>query len=196
LKSCNLWLQRKECSDILADITDSRVWKDVTASLSPDRNPTNMLGLLINIDWFQPHKHVAYSVGVIYGVIINLPRSIRYKDENVIIIGIIPGPHEPKKHVNSYLGPLVNELLQLQSGLWFPTPVVKQFVKCVVMCLSSDIPATRKAAGFVGHNAVKACSRCLKNFPRVNDHTDCSGFNRELWPPRTYSIHCESHTRD
>lgn len=61
----------------------------------------------------------------------------------------------------SYLGPLVNELLQLQSGQWFPTPVGQQFVKCVVMCLSSDIPATRKAAGFVGHNAMKACSRYL-----------------------------------
>ena len=27
-------------------------------------------------------------------------------------------------------------------------------------------------AGFVGYNARKACSRCLKPFPRVGDHTD------------------------
>ena len=63
------------------------------------------------------------------------------------------------------------------------------------MCISSDIPATRKAAGFVGHGAAKACSRCLKEFPRVNDRTDCSGFNRDLWPPRTHSIHCEQAYR-
>ena len=131
---------------------------------------TNLIGLLINIDWFQPFKHISYSVGVIYAVIINLPRSMRYKDENVVIIGIIPGPHEPKTHINSYLGPFVNELQQPQYGQWFETPFGKQFIRCILMCLSSDIPATRKAAGFVGHNARKACSRCLKNFERVDDH--------------------------
>ena len=77
----------------------------------------NILGLLVNVDWFQPYKHVAYSVGVIYAVIINLPRCIRFKDENVIIIGVIPGSKEPKKHINSYIGPLVSELLQLQQGI-------------------------------------------------------------------------------
>lgn len=73
----------------------------------------------------------------------------------------------------------------------FSTSGGQQFVKCVVLCLSSDIPATRKAAGFVGHNAKKACSHCLKNVPRVNDHMDCSGFDRAMWPPRTHSTHCE-----
>ena len=97
--------------------------------------------------------------------------------------------------MNSYLGPLVSELLELQSDQWFSTSVGQQFVKCVLMCLASNIPATRKAAGFVGHGAAKACSRCLKEFPRVNDRTDCSGFNRDLWPPRTHSIHCEQAYR-
>ena len=46
---------------------------------SPDRTLTNTLGLLLNADWFQLYKqvHVAYSVGVIYAVIVNLPRSFR-----------------------------------------------------------------------------------------------------------------------
>lgn len=64
-------------------------------------------------------------------------------------------------------------------------------MQCVVTCLSSDIPATRKVAGFVGHNARKACSRCLKTFPRVGDHTDCLGFDRDTWPKRNHTIHCE-----
>ena len=37
-----------------------------------------------------------YSVGVIYLSLNNLPRSLRYRRENVIIVGIIPGPSEPK----------------------------------------------------------------------------------------------------
>ena len=114
---------------------------------------------------------------------------MRYKEENVIIVGVIPGPHEPKKHINSYLGPLVSELLELYSGAWFSTSIGKQFVRCVLMCLSSDIPATRKAAGFLGHNANKACSRCLKSFPKVGDSLDCSGFERESWPVRTDVVH-------
>ena len=57
----------------------------------------------MNVDWFQPFKHIAYSVGVIYAVIINLPRVMCYKKENVMIIGVIPGPKEPNKQINSYL---------------------------------------------------------------------------------------------
>ena len=72
------------------------VWKEMMSLLSPDRSPTNIVGLLVNVDWFQPYKHVAYSVGVIYAVVTNLPRSICCKDENVITVGIIPGPKEPK----------------------------------------------------------------------------------------------------
>ena len=56
---------------------------------SEGRKPNNILGLLMNVDWFQPYKDISYSVGVIYAVIINLPRNIRYSEENVMIIGII-----------------------------------------------------------------------------------------------------------
>ena len=143
----------------MGDITDGNV---LMSSMSPDKEPSNILGLLINIDWFQPYK------------------DISYKEEYVIIIGIIPGPREPKKHINSYLGPLVSELLELYCGAWFSTSIGKQFVRCVLMCLSSDITATRKAV------ANKACSRCLKSFPKVGDTLD---FERESSPVRTDVIH-------
>lgn len=51
--------------------------------------------LMLNVDWFRPYKHTVYSVGVIYLVIQNLPWTLRFKPE-IIIVGIIPGPHEPK----------------------------------------------------------------------------------------------------
>lgn len=68
---------------------------------------------------------------------------------------------------------------ELYAGQWFMTPAGNQFVKCMLVCLSSDIPATRKTAGFVGHNTFKACSH-LKHFPRVGDQSDYSRFNRAL----------------
>ena len=66
-------------------------------------------GLLLNIDWFQPYKYTTSSVGVMYLTVLNLPRSVRYKRENVIIVGIIPGPNEPSHNIDSYLQPLVDD---------------------------------------------------------------------------------------
>ena len=37
-----------------------------------------------------------------YVSILNLPREERYTVEN-ILVGVLPGPHEPKKTMNSYL---------------------------------------------------------------------------------------------
>lgn len=46
---------------------------------------------MMNIDWFQPFKNRNdYSLGVIYFAILNLPRHIRYRSENIIIAGLIP----------------------------------------------------------------------------------------------------------
>ena len=94
-------------------------------------NPNNLC-LKLNLDWFNPFKHVQYSVGVIYFVIENLPRTDRYKLENIIIISCIPGTKEPKKHINTYLKPVVDELLELWHG------------RCALTCITCDLPATRK----------------------------------------------------
>lgn len=70
----------------------------------------------LNVDWFQPFKHTQHSVGIMYLAVQNLPRKERFLAENMIV-GIIPGPHEPSKHINSFLHPLVQELKQLWGGV-------------------------------------------------------------------------------
>ena len=62
------------------------------------------IGFLLNVDWYQPFKFTTYSVGVIFLAILNLPRELRYKPENVILCGIIPGPHEPDLTINRTFG--------------------------------------------------------------------------------------------
>ena len=57
-----------------------------------------------------------YSVGVIYLCLNNLPRTLRYKRENIIIVGIIPGPSEPKLIMDSYIMPLVQDLKEFGLG--------------------------------------------------------------------------------
>ncbi len=65
---------------------------------------------MLNVDWFQPFSHTIYSVGVIYLTVMNLPHHIRTKRENIILVGIIPGPAEPKHDINTFLKPLIEEL--------------------------------------------------------------------------------------
>jgi hypothetical protein len=62
------------------------------------------------------------------------------------------------------------------------TPQGPQKVRAALICNSSDVPACRKVAGFVGHAALKACSRCLKSFPTgsFGEKADYSGFNTSM----------------
>ena len=39
-------------------------------------------------------------------------------------------------------------------------------VVAALLCVAADIPTTRKACGFVGHSANRACSKCFKLFTR------------------------------
>ena len=139
--------------------------------------------------------HIDYSVGVIYLVIQNLPRNLRYRKENIILIGLIPGPREPKLSINSFLHPLVAELKELWSGVQFEcphNPLRRVTIRAALTCCSCDIPATRKLCGFVGHSAKRGCSKCSKLFPslRHNENKrDYSGFDRDEWPTRDLIQH-------
>lgn len=197
LTLCDHWRNgRQEVPDgVLADIYDGSVWKDFNSNKYNNylKTPGNLL-LGCNVDWFQPFVRTVYSVGVLYLVVLNLPRNVRYKVENVIIVGIIPGPKEPKLTMNSFIGPLVNELNSACKGWCIPTkhPVLKSVVvRLCIGCITCDIPATRKLCGFLGHSATLGCNKCLKKFLRVEggDKRDYSGFNRSEWEFRTKLTH-------
>ena len=107
-------------------------------------------------------------------------------------MGVIPGPHEPKGNINSYLKPLVKELKELWTGVVMPTASGTQvLVRAALMCVSCDTPASRKVSGFVGHNAFRACSRCLKPFPTESfgQKADFTGTDRSTWAKRFISSH-------
>lgn len=67
----------------------------------------------------------------------------------------------------------------------------KTIVRAALICTSCDIPATRKVSGFVGQNAYRACSRCLKAFPteEFGQKADFTGTDRTEWEPRTIEAH-------
>ena len=180
MKSCELWRLRKN-QPAFCDIYDGQVWKDFQyINGSPFLAAPNNLALMLNIDWFRPFKHTPYSVGAIYLVVTNLPRSERFKKENVILAGIVPGPSEPPLHMNSYLKPLVDELNELwEKGIQVASPDIPHPVtlKAALVCAACDIPACRKVLGFCGHMSKRGCSKCTKAFSYNNDKIDFGGFS-------------------
>ena len=68
---------------------------------------------------------------------------------------IIPCPTEPKLHINAFLLPIVEELLLFWNGQALSEGGKDAFYKIAPLCISSDIPATRKSCGFMAYNALK-----------------------------------------
>ncbi|KAG9270975.1 hypothetical protein AMEX_G13841 [Astyanax mexicanus] len=195
IESCERWREREVKEGMYTDVYDGQIWKQfMYVQGRPFLAEANNMGLMLNVDWFQPYKSIHDSVGVMYLVVMNLPREERFKEENIIVAGIIPGPHEPKKHINGFLNVLVGDLCKLWHGQYLKDSSLmgKQLYRAAILCLASDIPAARKTGGFLGHMATKGCSKCLKDFLRTSDNKVCyAGFNDESWPSRNHRDHCE-----
>ena len=117
---------------------------------------------------------------------------MRFKAENIILVGIMPGPHEPSYTINSYLTPLVLELQKAwTSGFNVATPLgIRVTVRLALSCVACDIPASRKVSRFLSHNALLGCNKCMKVFPtRPNGGRDFSGYNEGNWIRRSGAIH-------
>eukprot|EP00733_Pompholyxophrys_punicea_P000930 Pompholyxophrys_punicea_v1_NODE_375_length_2103_cov_7.343750.p1 type:complete len:228 gc:universal NODE_375_length_2103_cov_7.343750:1306-623(-) len=147
----------------LRDIVDGRVWSSPEWSgyLSDSQN----LALMLNFDFFSPFEtRTRYSVGFLYLTVLNLKRQSRYKRENVIFLGVIPGPSEPKLHINGYLQYLVEDLIELDKSI--PVKYTGQVfsldlrVRARLFCISADLPAIRKVLAFMSCNADAGCSKC------------------------------------
>ena len=152
----------------------------------------NNICLSLNIDWFNPFDESPYSAGAIYLVVLNLPRTERYQLKNLILVGIIPGPKEPKR-MNPFLNPLVKELNELYNNGFVvrnhSTLVCKfRAMLCLVTC---DLPATRKVCGYLSFNAEYGCSKCLKQFltDSFGQKPNYGGYDYQHWPLRDYSTH-------
>lgn len=162
---CNHWCTRTQHPNTLADVYDGRIWKEFESVFQQ----TWTLGLMFNIDWFQPFTHTVASVGAIYLTVMNLPRHMRSKRENFILVGIIPGPSEPTHDINTFLQPLIDELLLFWNGSGVSMKIavpsgsnIEKKVKCALLCVSCDLPAIRKTCGFLSYSAALGCSKCKK----------------------------------
>ena len=67
-------------------------------------------------------------------------------------------------------------------------------VRAALLCTACDIPASWKVSGFVGHNALHGCSKCLKMFVTASfgEKPDYTGFHRTLWELRSKESHYQN----
>ena len=75
----NKWASRDHENSLMSDIYDGEIWKTFPSStdnsaqfFTPDTTDSH-LGIMINLDWFQPFNSTSYSTGAIYDVICNCP---------------------------------------------------------------------------------------------------------------------------
>ena len=91
----------------------------------------------------------------------NLPPHIRTHLCNLICIGIIPGPQQPKD-LTSFLTPLDDEAAKLAYGIpTFDTKEKTQFVlHAYIIFKLGDIIVIEKFLNIKGHNAIFPCRSC------------------------------------
>jgi hypothetical protein len=116
------------------------------------------------LDWFQPFDGTIHSTGVLYAAIGNLPRDVRFKRNNILILGLLPGPDEVSLHkINHYLAPIIDELKSLWEGVTLNRTYECQEgkrIRAALVLVSCDIPAARKICGHI--SALVSCHRCEK----------------------------------
>ena len=178
------------------DIWDGRILQ--TFLMDPDgrtkallKNRMN-LALLLYLDFFNPFQRAVYSCGALYISVLNIPKSQRYKAKWSMLIGLIPGPSEPEGHINTYLSPIVDDLITLYAGIQirsFGSKVI--FSRSLLLPVLADIPASRKVSQYKSHKADLPCDKCRFQAVREKGTRGASGkmsfYTSQNLPNRTDS---------
>ncbi|KAJ8481557.1 hypothetical protein ONZ45_g15275 [Pleurotus djamor] len=100
----------------------------------------------------------------------NLPPEVRFHLINILCIGVIPGPKKPKDF-DSFVWPLVKELLQLALGVRsFDILSNEVFaLRAYLVLVFGDIPAVSMVMRIKGHNGVHPCRMCKIRGLRIPD---------------------------
>lgn len=139
----------------------------------------------LNMDGFNPfgnkHGGTTASTGAIYMVCLNLPPHLRHRVENIFLVSIIPGPHEPSLvEINELLRPLVDDLLRFwKKGVYYSQTYKYdrgRLVRCALIPVICDLPAARQMMAFASHASRHFCCYC-----GLDSH-DMENLDVEKWP--------------
>ncbi|OAD73074.1 hypothetical protein PHYBLDRAFT_71592 [Phycomyces blakesleeanus NRRL 1555(-)] len=151
------WNTELKIVNTMCDIYNKAMWKKLkdASGILFVACPHSLM-LILNIDWFQLFNGVSYSSGAIYLV---------FKPENTILVGLMPGPKEPRcEEIDNYLKLMVDKIKQLYIGMRVPT------YEC-------------PSGANVSHNSTCACYKYTTQFLRLpnTNQVDFSRFDYSLW---------------
>ena len=141
----------------------------------------------LSIDWFNPRGNKAAgkstSIGSIVMACLNLPPSLRYKSENLFLVGIIP--KEPSvEEVEHYMEHIVDMLNRSwRHGTKFDCTENSdcgRTERSMLAVIVTDLVAIRKVTGVASHSSkLFFCSFCGLAKANINN------LDRMTWPTRT-----------
>jgi hypothetical protein len=119
------------------------------------------IALGLSSDGFGPFKHHTKTSWPIILFNYNLPPEEQILKKNIISVGEIPGPKKPGDF-DSFLWPLVQELLQLELGISvFDAIMMTIFLlHAYLIVVFGDIPTVSMIMHMKGHNGLSPCCMC------------------------------------
>ena len=94
----------------------------------------------------------------------NLPPEIRFHSDNLLALGVIPGPKKPTD-IDSFLIPLAEELFRLATGVeaYDALSNSRFILRAFLLVVFSDFPAVSMLMKMKGVNAISPCRSCKIN---------------------------------
>jgi hypothetical protein len=119
------------------------------------------IALGLSTDGFSPFRSRKHSAWPLIIFLYNLPPEIRFRQEFILSLGVIPGP-KAVKDLDSFLYPLVSELAKLAIGVRAYDAHMKQVFALRAHLLSTfgDMPAVAKLMRMLGHIGICPCRFC------------------------------------
>lgn len=153
---------------------------------------TRRLVFGLGVDGFNPYGNIiakkkASSTGI-YMICYDLPPDLRYRPENMYLVGVIPGPDKPKlEQINHALHLVVDDLLPFwHPGVRFSRTATRpegRTINVAMVPLVTDLIAARQVAGIGYPTHTLFCSCCALKIG------DIENFDPSTWPSRPTREH-------
>jgi len=136
-------------------------------------------------DGFAPFKKRKHTAWILLIFNYNLPPDQRFQKDNILCVGIIPGPKKPWD-ADSFIYPLVRELLELAVGVSAYDALSRSLFAfhAYVITGFGDIPAVSMLMHMKGHNGLCPCRMCRILGIRIPDSR-----NKTLYVPLSRRNH-------
>jgi hypothetical protein len=160
-----------------------RLYEAAGCSLSDN----NVSAYTLGVDGAQLFQTKVHSMWLILLQCNDLPSRCRSQRRFVKVVGIIPGPHEPK-NFQTYMTPIANEFhdgwctVKLSTG-------VEMDHRFLLAAVAGDSPGVKKVTQHVGHSAYLGCPHCVCRGERGPTGDDGKGGGMYFPPVCKYGVY-------